>query len=99
MNHRIENGTIILSMQEDLLSSNVELLRAACKNAIENTNDVQNLQVDLSVTKIVDSKGLNLLIGLYQEANRRNWKFKVTGVSTEISQLLSFVKLAGHFGL
>jgi len=99
MNHKIENGTLTLSMQEDLLSSNVEVLRVACKEAIETASEVQNLFIDLSAIKVVDSKGLNLLIGLYQEANRRTWKFKVNGASSEIRQLFSFVKLAERFGV
>lgn len=68
MKHRIEGGTLILAMQEDMLSSNVDLLSISCKNAIEATTDLHNLTVDLAQSRMVDSRGVYLLINLCREA-------------------------------
>lgn len=88
-----------MTMQEDLLSTNVESLRQICRKALEEAPSANSLIIDLTGTGAVDSKGLNLLIGLYQESNRRTWSFKVQGASAEIRQLFSFVKLTERFGI
>lgn len=99
MRQRIDNGTLVLAMQEDLLSTNVGILSLACKNAIESSTEIKKLTVDLTATKFVDSKGLYLLISLYRDAHQRSWEFKVVGVADEVYQLLSFAKLVERFGL
>lgn len=92
-----ENQTFI-HFEEDLLSTNVQELRSELKIICEKIEG-SNLIIDLSKCKIIDSQGLNLLIGLYKEAVNKQCKFKVTGASTANLRLFSIFKLKERFGI
>lgn len=86
-------------MGEDLLSTTVQRIKEECKPLLDALGDGQGVIVDISGVTTIDSKGLNLLIGLYQETIKKNCGFRVAGSSPELKQLFAFVKMTERFGI
>lgn len=99
MNNSLENNTLTLILEEDLLSTTVKPLLSEAQEVIEDAGDVETVVVDLSEVKTIDSQGLNLIVGIYQECRSRDWKFAITGASQAVKRLFQFVKLSERFGI
>jgi anti-anti-sigma factor len=85
--------------EENLLSTNVQSLRKSLLEQLTAASQLQGVVADLSSVSQIDSQGLNLLVGLYRECQRRGVSVKATGASVDIVRLLGYVNLAGLFGL
>ena len=99
MNTKQENGGTTVFVEEDLLSTSVDRLLAEWKNLVEGAENTSAVQVDISKVNIIDSRGLNLLIGFYKECTKRQWPFKVVGSSKDIKRIFSLLKLSERFGI
>lgn len=99
MNTKQDSSGLVISVEEDLLSTNVDRLLAEWKGLIEKTINPGSVVLDISKVNIIDSRGLNLLIGFYKECMKLNWPFRVVGSSKEIKRMFALLKLTERFGI
>ncbi|MCS7008620.1 MAG: STAS domain-containing protein [Chthoniobacterales bacterium] len=99
MKSTLEDTTLRISFDGDLLSTNVHDLRPKLFQALEANPDATTLHADLKNCKVIDSMGLNLLIALYRECEKRKISFKAINVSPEVKRLFGFLNLTSRFGV
>lgn len=83
----------------DLLSTNIDTIRTEILAALTAHSSAQSVIADLENSHLVDSKGVNLLIALYRETQRRNIGFQVVNPSADVRRLLGLLNLNERFGL
>lgn len=98
LEYRRETNTLILTFLGDILSTNVNASMNEF-NEIEDRYNVIDLKVNLEKVDMIDSQGLNLLIGIYQECLKKSINFTVNNASEPVLKLLKFVKLDKKFGV
>jgi anti-anti-sigma factor len=99
MKQHLVDLTLKLTFEEDLISTTVKPLLLKSREAIAGASEASTLLIDLSQVEMIDSQGLNFLIGLYQEAEKAAKSFRVTGASPANQRLFSFVNLKERFGI
>ncbi len=99
MNTKQESGVTTVFVEEDLLSTSVDRLLSEWKGLLEKAENLGSISVDISKVNIIDSRGLNLLIGFYKECMKRQWSFRVVGCSKDIKRMFSLLKLSERFGI
>ncbi|MCX6937040.1 MAG: STAS domain-containing protein [Verrucomicrobia bacterium] len=83
----------------DLLSTNVTALRTELLAHLDKEAAATTVIADLSNAKVVDSQGLNLLIALLRETERRKLKFRVENPHPEIRRMFTLLNLNTRFAL
>jgi anti-anti-sigma factor len=99
MHYRKDDVTLNLAFEEDLTSTTVRHLQKQCLEALDKAGDAARVVADISMVEMIDSQGLNFLLGLYQDAHEHSRQFKVTGASPANERLFSFVNLRDRFGM
>lgn len=99
MKHEIKDGELLLSPENDLISTTVQDHLKVVQSILDELPPVDKLTIHLDAVNAVDSQGLNLLVGIYQESRSRDWSFRIDGASPSIQRLFHFVKLSERFGL
>lgn len=95
----LDASTLRIVFAGDILSTNVAALRAELLLALGAHPDAAAVVADLANARVVDSQGINLLLALYRETERRKVAFRVENPSAEIRRLFDLLNLAGRFGL
>ena len=99
MKASLEDTTLRLSSTGDILSTNVAAIRPLMLTLLSDHPDATSVVLDLEASRVIDSQGLNLLIALYRECERRSLPFRVVNPSPDIQRLFSFLNLTERFGL
>ena len=102
MHHTIKSAERVLeiTVPDDLLSTNAERLRTAIFGLLE-TPAVKapvwdTLKLDLTAAKMVDSVGLNLIVAIYKETQKRKAKMAVVVSNPNIQRTFLFTRLDKH---
>lgn len=94
MEKRLLDDILMLTLQDRLVASRVELLVEKAHNYLNALdNGVSTVVLDLKGVKDVDSRGITFVVGLYKEAQRRNKRFKVIGANEDVYWLFNLMKL------
>jgi len=96
------NRTLRLTIPGDLLSTNVDSLRAEILYLIDSetsANAWQFLELDLKAARMVDSAGLNLIVALIRIAEQRSRRIRVLIESPKIHRTFLFTRLDRHVDL
>lgn len=102
MNHQLNAAeqSLHLTIPGDVLSTNAKQIRAEILSLLETTSvktaGWTTLILDLSAAKVIDSVGLNLIVGLYKEAKKRGAKTHALISSTNIQRTFAFTRLDAH---
>ena len=99
MQTTLSADTLRVTFDGDLLSTNVDALRTEILDALTRNPAAQTIIADLSHSRLVDSKGVNLLIALFRETQRRKLAFRVENPLPEVRRLLALLNLNERFGL
>ena len=91
--------TLRIAFDGDLLSTNIDALRNDILAALNLHSTAQTIVADLAKCRLVDSKGVNLLIALYRETQNRKLAFRAENPSPDVRRLLGLLKLNERFGL
>jgi anti-anti-sigma factor len=91
--------TLKITFSGDLLSTNIDALRTEILAALTEHSSTQTVVADLSNARLVDSKGVNLLLALYRETQRRKIDFRAENPSADVRRLLALLNLQERFGL
>ncbi len=95
----LEASTLRLVFAGDILSTNVAALRTELLATLGAHPAATHVTADLVNARTVDSQGINLLLALYRESERRKIGFRVENPSPEIRRLFDLLNLSGRFGL
>jgi anti-anti-sigma factor len=100
LNQELDNQTLKYRVAGDLTSTNSEALRAEIVNLLATSNDApqkwNNLVLDLSTAKMVDSAGLNLVVSLLKCVQKRGAKMQVTYSDQNVLRTFAFTRLDKH---
>lgn len=99
MKHAINDSELVITLEKDLISTTVSECLGDVQELLESIDSIESLSLDISQVNTIDSQGLNLLVGVYQECQSRDWAFRVTGASSAHRRLFQFVKLTDRFGI
>jgi anti-anti-sigma factor len=99
MQTQINDYTLRVTFPGDLLSTNVAALRTELLSHLDKEATATTIIADLSNAKVVDSQGLNLLIALLRESERRKLTFRVENPHPEIRRMFTLLNLNLRFGL
>lgn len=100
MKNEINDRKLTISIEENILSTNIDTLAKEFKELINKAEDkVNQVILDLKGIDTIDSQGLNLLIGLFQECKKKKWGFRVSNCTENIKWLFSIFKLTDVFGV
>lgn len=99
MQAHLDQGTLRLAFAGDILSTNVAQQRVALLGHLAAHPAATAIVADLTLARAIDSQGLNLLIALYRECERRQLAFRAENPAPEILRLFIALKLAERFGL
>jgi anti-anti-sigma factor len=99
MQSNLNNTTLRIVFDGDLLSTNVDSLRREIIAVIGSHPGTKAIAADLSNCRLVDSKGVNLLIALFRESQNRGWAFSAVNPTPDVRRLLALLNLTERFGL
>lgn len=95
----LTDTTLRVTFDGDLLSTNIDAVRTAILAAMAQYPGAKTIVADLTNSRLVDSKGVNLLIALYRETQNRKIGFRAENPTPDVRRLLSLLKLNERFGL
>lgn len=88
---------VILRTRGDLTSTNAGAVRAAIGETLAGLDSAgaswHAVQLDLAAAKMVDSVGLNLVVGLLKQVQQRGARLQVTGANSNIVRAFTFTRL------
>lgn len=100
MKHQLLQGTLSVEVPTDLLSTTIEPIREGLRSLLElpeiTTAAPRTLCLDLRRCKLMDSAGVNLLVGLIRNCQMRGLKLAVRIVSQPVYRILLFTRLDRH---
>lgn len=76
-----------------LIAKNIKTLVGQLKPIVEQQDDYQVLELDLSQSESIDSIGITFLIGVYKTLSSRGKSLELKGVSGPMMQLFKIMKL------
>lgn len=94
MKKTLEEGILTLTLQEDLIATNVREYKSTVEKFLQDEmGNVDEVVLDLSTCENIDSVGVTFVVGVYKQATNDALGFRVTGSSDEIKQLFKLMKL------
>lgn len=102
MNHHLNptDHSLQFDLPGDLLSTNAEQIRTEIFAVLDTdavkTTTLSKLVLNLQTAQMIDSVGLNLLVGIYKEAKKRGAKTTALIRSANIQRTFAFTRLDAH---
>ncbi len=97
MNSRIENQTLYLMPEADLVASCIEKHRDYFVEQLKKNSDVTEIILDANGVETVDSLGVNLIIGLYRQAASETKVFEIIGAGKKFIKVADFFRFSSLF--
>jgi anti-anti-sigma factor len=91
----IQEGRVFFRPSRDLVASSLESYRKELLRALEQAPG--GIEIDLGGVGMVDSMGIGLLVAAHNTAQANGGKLRLKGVSPDIRELLSAMRLTSHF--
>lgn len=92
------NGkSVTVIMKGDLTASVISEIQAGLKKELE--RDTKEVAFDLNATVMLDSSGIGLLVATSNSLGRIQGRMSVTGVSSDIFQLLQSMRLVSRLNV
>ncbi len=99
MKCEVKGDELVAEMDETLCAVNVKALYDEFKSWFSGAQNFTGLVVNLGRVTVIDSLGVNLLVGLYKECRKNNKVFRVIEPSPAIRRLFELYKLTAYFGI
>lgn len=99
MKATIEDSHLTLSFEEVLTSTTVQRLRRQFIQALDEAASVLCVNADISQVEMIDSQGLNFIIGMFNDARARGKDFRLCGASEANRRLFAIVNLQEYVNL
>jgi len=101
MYSKIENQSLILVIDLDLIASNIEKIKNFLTNEfkiIANSN-INNIIFNVKGIDVIDSLGVNLIIGLYKQTLTESKNFEIIGAGKSFMKVASFFRFTSLFSV
>ncbi|MBL9139140.1 MAG: STAS domain-containing protein [Verrucomicrobiales bacterium] len=103
MNHTIDDQVLAIGIPTDLLSTTVESLRAEILPLFDDTalkySQVGKVHLNLCAVNMIDSAGVNFLVGIIRACQTRKLGITVTVKSRFVHRTLLFLRIDRHVEL
>ena len=97
MKSQVIEKSLVITPQTDLVASNIEEVRAYILEKLKEYRDTESIVLDAGGIETVDSLGVNLIIGLYKQANSENKHFEVAGAGVKFQKIADFFRFNDLF--
>ena len=97
MKANIEANTLYIIPETDLVASRIEELRDDMIQELENNPDATGVILDVQGIDIVDSLGVNLIIGLYRQVTAESKTFEIIGAGDKFMKVANFFRFPTLF--
>jgi anti-anti-sigma factor len=97
MEYRIEGGRLVLAPGTDLVASRIEALRDFFDESLHRNPGVGAVVLDVTGIRIVDSLGVNLIVGLFRQTAAEERGMEVAGAGPEFMKVANFFRLPALF--
>jgi anti-anti-sigma factor len=103
MKSELKNGILGLTLPGDLLSTTVDTLRTEIRHQLAEppppADAPHTICLDLRASRLIDSAGVNLLVGMIRTCQAKALKLKVLVASRTVHRTLLFTRLDRHLEL
>ncbi len=97
MKSKTENKRLILEPQTDLIAEQIEPLRNFFSTELKTHSGVSHIQLDVTGIETVDSLGVNLIVGLYREAEKAGKSMEIIGAGENFVKIANFFRIPSLF--
>ena len=95
INHQVQDRITVVTMEGDLTLDELEPLRKIVGDQLAASN--YDFVVDLSLVDFVDSKGLETLIWIQEQAADRLGQVRLASLTSSVKQILRMTRLERNF--
>lgn len=99
MNISKENDTLFLIPETDLIANRIEELRDYFAEQLKTHSEVFHVLLDVSGVEVVDSLGVNLIVGLYRQATSESKTIEIVGAGKNFMKVADFFRLTSLFSV
>jgi len=92
----LDDKNLILKFEESLISTTVKRLREQYLGFLAQTQRIHSITFDISQVDLIDSQGLNFIIGIFNETQKNGIAFRLAGASPANKKLFELVNLQEH---
>jgi anti-anti-sigma factor len=97
MEYRIEEERLILVPGTDLVASRIDALRGDFDRTLRDHPEASAIVLDVAGVRIVDSLGVNLIVGLFRQTAAERRSMEVVGAGAEFMKVANFFRLPSLF--
>jgi anti-anti-sigma factor len=90
-----ESGRAVIEPAGDIVAASVDELRSILTEAM--SNGARHLVIDFGRVRMLDSRGIGLLIAAHNSLRRQGGTLEVVRVSKDILELLQMMRMHQHF--
>jgi len=87
-----ENDNLFLVPEADLVASRIEEIRNFFLSALKEHPDEANVTLDAKGVEVIDSLGVNLIIGLYKEVSSNDKTLKIINAGEKFMKIANFFR-------
>ncbi len=87
-----ENDTLFLVPEADLVASRIEEVRNFFLSKLKEHPDESMVTLDAGGVKVIDSLGVNLIIGLYKEVTSNGKTLKIVNAGEKFMKIANFFR-------
>ena len=99
MNALLQDNRLVLQPQADLVASYIEVLRDAVLVQLKKYPHVAGVVFDATGIEIVDSLGVNLIIGIYRQAVAEAKTFEIINAGSRFIKVAQFFRFYSLFSV
>lgn len=99
MNVMIQANRLVLQPHIDLVASHIEVLREAVLPEMKKHHGVTGVVLDATGIEIVDSLGVNLIIGIYRQAAAESKTFEIINAGEKFVKVARFFRFYALFSV
>jgi len=92
----LDDSNLILKIEESLISTTVRRLREQYLEILGQSQRPASVTLDISKADLIDSQGLNFIIGIFNETQKSGISFRLAGTSPANRKLFEMVNLQEH---
>jgi len=99
MRIRKENKKLFLIPETDLIADRIEELRDYFAEQLKENSDVIHVILDVQDVNVVDSLGVNLIVGLYRQITDKSKTIEIIGAGKNFMKIANFFRLTSIFSI
>ncbi|MDM8549162.1 STAS domain-containing protein [Desulfobacterales bacterium HSG2] len=99
MKIRKEEETLFLIPETDLIANRIEELRDYFAEQLKKHSEVSRVLLDVNGVDLVDSLGVNLIVGLYRQVTNESKTIEIVGAGGNFMKVANFFRLTSLFSV